>query len=121
MSLAAVGLGVAVAVGVLTALAAVVVPAPRRSTVTGAGTALTGAAGVVAGIAAMTGESFTVALPALLPLSGVSMTLDALGGLFVAVTGGVAVAAGIYGISYTRSHGLDARLVQAVFPLFERV
>jgi hydrogenase-4 component B len=48
----------------------------------------------------------------------VSLTLDALGGVFVAVTGGVAVTAGIYGISYSRSHGLDARGVQAVFPLF---
>jgi len=38
--------------------------------------------------------------------------------VFVAVTGGVAVAAGVYGMSYTRSHGLDARPVQAVFPLF---
>lgn len=116
MNLAAVGLGAAVAMGVLTALAALVVPA--RSTVVGVGTAFTGAAAAVAGVAAMTGESFSVALPWLLPLSGVSITLDALGGLFVAVTGAVAVAAGVYGISYTRTEDLRVRTVQAVFPLF---
>lgn len=57
-------------------------------------------------------------LPGVLPLFRASLTLDALGGVFVAVTGGVAVEAGVYGISYTRSHGLDARPVQVVFPLF---
>ncbi|PXY17005.1 proton-conducting transporter membrane subunit [Prauserella muralis] len=118
MSLVAVGLGGALAAGVLTALAAVVVPRRVRSAVAGTGTVVTGGAGVMAGVGAMTGSSLSVALPGLLPLSGVSLTLDALGGLFVAVTGGVAVAAGVYGISYTRSHGLDARGVQVVFPLF---
>ncbi|GAB3900187.1 hypothetical protein GCM10029964_087180 [Kibdelosporangium lantanae] len=118
MSLAAVGLSAAVATGVLSTLAAMVLPARLRSTVVGVGTAFTGAAGAVGGVAAVLGESWSVALPGVLPLSGVSLTLDGLGGLFVAVTGGVAVAAGVYGISYTRSHGLDARAVQAVFPLF---
>jgi hydrogenase-4 component B len=118
VNLAATGLGAAVAVGVATALAAVVAPVRVRSAVVGAGTAVSGVAGAVAGIAAMSGTSFSVALPGLLPLAGVSFTLDALGGLFVAVTGGVAVAAGVYGISYARSHGLAARPVQVVFPLF---
>lgn len=118
MSLAAVGFGAAVVVGALTALAGVVAHAKVRSTVVGVGTALTGAAGAAGGVAAMTGQSFSVALPGLLPLSGVAITLDALGGLFVAATGGVAVAAGVYGIAYTRSHGLRARAVQAAFPVF---
>jgi formate hydrogenlyase subunit 3/multisubunit Na+/H+ antiporter MnhD subunit len=115
MNLAAAGLGVAVAVGVATALAALVAPARTRSAVVGAGTAVSGAAGVVAGIAAVSGVTFSVVLPGLLPLAGVSFTLDALGGLFVAVTGAVAVVAGLYGISYARS---AARPVQVVFPLF---
>lgn len=118
MNLTAVGLGSAGAVGVLAAAAAFVVPARFRPAVVGAGTALTGVAGAVAGIAAVAGVSFSVALPRVLPLSGISLTVDALGGVFLAVTGFVAVAAGVYGVSYTRSHGLDARLVQAVFPLF---
>lgn len=109
------GFGIAVALGVMAAIGAVVVPAAVRSTVVGVGTALAGAAGVVAGGAAMAGQSFSVALPWLLPLSGMQFTVDALGGLFIAVIGGVAVAAGVYGISYARD---DSRLVQAVFPLF---
>nr|WP_083466930.1 proton-conducting transporter membrane subunit [Kibdelosporangium sp. MJ126-NF4]CEL19759.1 Hydrogenase-4 component B / Formate hydrogenlyase subunit 3 [Kibdelosporangium sp. MJ126-NF4]CTQ96984.1 Hydrogenase-4 component B (EC 1.-.-.-) / Formate hydrogenlyase subunit 3 [Kibdelosporangium sp. MJ126-NF4] len=117
-SISAVGLGGGVAVAVLTALGALVVPSRARSTVVGVGTALAGGAGAVAGVAAMAGGSFSVALPGLLPLSGVSLTLDALGGLFVAVAGGVSVAAGVYGIGYARSHALRARAVQAVFPLF---
>ena len=117
MTLAAVGLGVAVAVGVLSGLAAVVVPVRGRSAVVGIGTALTGLAGLVAGVAALGGQTFTLVLPGVLPLAGVRFALDPLGGLFVAVTAGVAVAAGIYGVSYGR-HGLAARPVQAVFPLF---
>jgi hydrogenase-4 component B len=118
MSLVAVALGTACVAGVMAAVAAVVTPRRARTAVVGLGTALAGAAGVVAGIVATTGGLFSVRLPGVLPLFGVSLTLDALGGMFVAVTGGVAVAAGVYGISYTRSHGLDARPVQAVFPLF---
>jgi formate hydrogenlyase subunit 3/multisubunit Na+/H+ antiporter MnhD subunit len=118
MSVAAAGLGAAMALGVLTALAAVVVGPRSRPAVVGAGTALTGVAGAVAGVAAMAGGSFSVALPMALPLSGLSFTMDALGGVFVAVTGGVAVAAGVYGISYARSPALRVRTTQAVFPVF---
>ncbi|QIZ37082.1 proton-conducting transporter membrane subunit [Saccharopolyspora sp. ASAGF58] len=118
MNLAAVGLGTAVAISVFTALIALVLPSRSRPAAVGVTTALTGAAGVVAGTAAMVGPGFSIVLPDLLPLAGVSIALDALGGLFVAVTGGVAVVAGIYGISYACSHGLGSRPVQSVFPLF---
>src|SRR5690606_30782781 len=40
-----------------------------------------------------------------------------LGGVFVAVTGGVTMAAAVYGIGYTR-HGLDGRVAQAGVPVF---
>ena len=108
---------VAVAFGLLSAIAAVLVPTSPRSALAGTGTAITGCLGVAAGVLAVSGRSFSLALPAVLPLSGVSFTLDRLGGVFVAVTGGVAVAAGIYGISYTR-RGLDSRGVQAALPVF---
>ena len=49
---------------------------------------------------------------------GLLFTVDALGGVFLAITGGVAAAVGVYGIGYCRQHGLDARGVQAVLPLF---
>ncbi|EWM19205.1 proton-conducting transporter membrane subunit [Kutzneria sp. 744] len=117
MNLAQLGLGVAVAVGPLSAIAAILVPQRIRATAVGAGTAACGAAGAVSGICAVSGQTFSLALPALLPLSGVMVTVDTLSGVFLVVTGGVAVAAGIYGIGYAR-HGLDGRLVQAVFPLF---
>jgi len=112
------GLGTAGALAVCTALVATAAPARVRPVVGSVGTALTGAAGVAAGIAAVAGQSMSVTLPGVLPLSGVSWTLDALGGLFIAVTGAVAVAGSVYAISYTRSHGLESRGVQAVFPLF---
>lgn len=118
MSIPAVALGAAVAAGAVSALAGLVTPAWGRSTIVGAGTALTGAAGAVAGAAAVAGPPFSIALPGLLPLSGVSLALDALGGVFVVVTGLVAVVAGVYGIAYARSHALAARPVQAVFPVF---
>lgn len=117
MNVAIVGFGAAIAVAALSTVAALVVPERVRSTVVGAGTAFAGVAGVTAGAAALAGQSFSLALPGLLPLSGVSFTMDGLGGLFVAVTGGVAIASGIYGISYAR-HSLDSRVVQAVFPGF---
>ncbi|MBP2328807.1 formate hydrogenlyase subunit 3/multisubunit Na+/H+ antiporter MnhD subunit [Kibdelosporangium banguiense] len=98
-------------------MSAVVVPVAIRSTVVGLGTALAGVTGMLAGGAALAGESFSVALSGLLPLSGVVFSVDALSGLFIVVIGGVAVAAGVYGISYARN-GLDSRPVQAVFPLF---
>jgi formate hydrogenlyase subunit 3/multisubunit Na+/H+ antiporter MnhD subunit len=118
VSVAAAGFGIAGIVAMLTVLAAVATPAGARSTVVGAGTAVTGAAGAVAGVAAVAGSSFSVTLPGVLPLFGVALALDPLGGVFVAVAGGVAVAAGVYGISYTRGHGLQARAVQAPLPLF---
>ncbi|WP_190814322.1 hypothetical protein [Saccharopolyspora pogona] len=97
MNVAATGLGSAAAIGALTALGALVLPArAARPAAVGIGTALTGAAGAVAGVAAMIGPGFAIALPGLLPLAGVSIAVDALGGLFVAVTGAVTVAAGVY-------------------------
>jgi len=118
MSVAAVALGAAGVLAVLSSLAAIVLSAPLRPAAVGMGTALTGLAGAVSGVDAVLGGSMSVALPGVLPLAGVSLALDPLGGLFIAVTGGVALAAGIYGISYSRSHGANGRGVQAVFPLF---
>ncbi|MET8761909.1 proton-conducting transporter membrane subunit [Lentzea sp. NPDC004782] len=115
MNLAATGMAAAVAIGLMTALLAVV---RARPAVVGAGTALTGAAAMTAGAAALSGGSFSLVLPGVLPLSGVVLALDPLGGLFVAVTGGVAVAAGIYAMSYVDTEDLRARGVQVALPVF---
>jgi hydrogenase-4 component B len=112
-----VGLAVAVVAGLLSAMAGVVAPQRVRPSVAGIGTAVCGAAGVAAGVCALAGTSFSVTVPALLPLSGVTITVDAVGGVFLAVTSGVAVAAGIYGVGYV-GHGVHGRVPQAVFPLF---
>ncbi|WP_214364556.1 proton-conducting transporter membrane subunit [Pseudonocardia sp. H11422] len=117
MSLVQAGLTLVVAVGALSVVAALLVPRAARPAAVGGGIALCGVAGVVAGTAALAGQGWSVALPGLLPLAGVVLTVDALGGVFLAVVGAVAVAVGIYGVGYAR-HGLDGRGVQAVLPLF---
>jgi hydrogenase-4 component B len=118
MNLVLVAFLMAVAVGALSAIAGLTVPASARTAVVGVGISVSGAAAVVAGIAAMTGQTASLVLPHLLPLAGVLITVDSLGGVFLAVTGGVAVAVGTYGIGYCRQHGLAGRGVQAVLPLF---
>ncbi len=64
------------------------------------------------------GRKWSVRLPDLLPLAGVRLALDPLGGLFLAVTGAVAVCAAVYGIGYTRHGGLDGRVPQVMVPVF---
>jgi formate hydrogenlyase subunit 3/multisubunit Na+/H+ antiporter MnhD subunit len=117
VNLAEYGLGVAAAAAVATSVAVLTVPAGYRFAVAGAGTALAGAAGLAAGAAAAGGQSFALAAPGLLPLWGASFAVDPLGGIFLAVTGGVAVAAGIYAAGYARHSG-TGRAALAVLPLF---
>jgi formate hydrogenlyase subunit 3/multisubunit Na+/H+ antiporter MnhD subunit len=117
MNLVQAGLGVAGVLAAISVVGALVVPRAVRPAVVGAGTALGGVAGVVAGAAALSGQGLWVALPGLLPLAGVVLTVDGLSGVFVVVVGAVAVAVGIYGIGYARN-GLDGRGVQAMVPLF---
>lgn len=53
----------------------------------------------------------------LLPLSGVQLALDPLGGFFMTITGAVAVAVGVYVIGYAR-HGHLGRFALAALPMF---
>ncbi len=117
MPLAQVVFTAAVAVGALSAAAAPLIARPVRPGVVGVGTALAGVLGAVSGVATVLGQSWTADLPGVLPLSGVVLAADPLGAVFLAVAGGVATAAAVYGIGYAR-HGLDGRTVQAAFPLF---
>jgi formate hydrogenlyase subunit 3/multisubunit Na+/H+ antiporter MnhD subunit len=113
------GLAAACIFAVVTALAAFAVPTRWRAGVSGSGTALTGLAGVAAGVVAVTAPStgpLAVTVPWLLPLSGVSLAVDPLGGWFIAVTGAVAVAAGIYAIGYAGPSA--SRPSAVVLPLF---
>ncbi|MGV9386909.1 proton-conducting transporter transmembrane domain-containing protein [Nonomuraea sp. NPDC003707] len=107
------------------AVAALLAPPRARLQLAGWCTAGAGAVGAAAGVAAVmaggsaggTGPSWSAWLPELLPLAGVRLAVDPLGGVFIAVTGAVAVCAAIYGIGYC-DHGLDGRGFQSVLPLF---
>jgi hydrogenase-4 component B len=118
VNLAACGLGAAAAIALVTAAAVLALPARRRPAVSGTGTALAGAAGLAAGGgAAAGGHSFALALPWLLPLSGASFAVGPLSGIFLAVTGAVGVAVGIYAVGYAR-HSCSGRTASAMLPLF---
>ena len=113
------GLAAATGLAGLGVLAAVVTPRRARPAVVGVCTAAVGVAGVTVGVAAMLGERFAASIPSLLPLAGVHLAVDALGGLFVAVAGGVIAIAALYGIGYAgHGHGPSGRGVQAVLPVF---
>ncbi|MGB8391122.1 proton-conducting transporter membrane subunit, partial [Mycobacterium sp.] len=83
----------------------------------GALTSLLGAGGVWAGVLGIFGPVRSVRIGWLLPLSGVQLDLDALGGFFMALTGAVAVAVGPYVIGYARREHLG-RVTLAVLPAF---
>jgi hydrogenase-4 component B len=117
VNLVGLGMTVAVAAGVLTAVAAAAVPDRVRGFVTGAGTVATGTAGLVAGVAAMGGTRWAAELPWLLPLFGVRLAVDALSGVFLAVVGAVAVAVAVYGVGHAE-HAGAARSAQAALPVF---
>jgi formate hydrogenlyase subunit 3/multisubunit Na+/H+ antiporter MnhD subunit len=131
VSLVSLGLAGAGAVAVLSTVGVLVAPGRARPVISGTGTALTGLGGLLAGIAtlARTSSSPLAAfldrpMPSggtvggLLPLSGVTVYVDALSGWFIAVTGAVAVAAGIYSIGYARHQARPGRAANAVLPLF---
>lgn len=93
----------------------------RRATfgplLSGATTIGLGAAGVGAGLAGMFGALPAVRVGWLLPLLGVQLRVEPVGGLFMVLTGAVAVAAGLYWIGYARHEGLGA-VPLATLPLF---
>jgi hydrogenase-4 component B len=75
------------------------------------------AALLAAGDVLVTGQSWTVRIPELLPLTGVSLSLDALSALFVATTAAVGLAASFYTLGYA-AHGSPSRTVTAMLPAF---
>lgn len=100
-------------------LAAVAVPRRLRAGAVGLCTAGTGAAGLVAGVVALGGTGFAAWLPDVLPLAGVRLGLDALGGWFLVVTGGVVAVVGLYGVGYAgHGHGPHGRGALAALPVF---
>ncbi|NUQ87285.1 MAG: hydrogenase 4 subunit B, partial [Glycomyces artemisiae] len=101
----------------LSALAALAVPAPARRLLSGIWLAAAGLAQTCLGAAAVLGHSLTADVPGLIPLSGAAFTLDALGGAFLALCGFATACAAVYGIGYTKGR-LEGRAFGAVLPVF---
>jgi len=80
-------------------------------------TSLVGAVGVWAGVLGMSGAVHAVRIGWLLPLSGVQLDIDPLGGFFMALVGAVAVAVGPYVIGYARRGHLGP-VALSVLPMF---
>lgn len=80
-------------------------------------TTLVGVVGAWLGLAGMFGTVRRVHLDWLIPLAGMDLDLDALGGFFMALTGAVAIPVGIYAIGYARREHLGG-LPLTVLPLF---
>lgn len=120
MNQVATALGVAFAVAGVGALAGLVVPARVRSAAAGAATTGVGLAGAAAGLCAVSGTSWQVHLPNLLPLAGVSLAVDALAGWFLLLVGGVAAVVGVYTVGYAgqSGHGPASRTALAMLPVF---
>ncbi|MFN8078295.1 MAG: proton-conducting transporter membrane subunit [Kineosporiaceae bacterium] len=106
MSVVDVGLRLQLALALAGMVSGLAAPAARRSRLTGAVSAATAAAGLVTGISAMAGVTGSLTLPSSLPLGALTFAPDRLGGLFMAVAGGVGVLAAVFGIGY--AHGAAA-------------
>ncbi|MGZ4525682.1 MAG: proton-conducting transporter transmembrane domain-containing protein [Mycobacterium sp.] len=89
----------------------------RTSICAGVLTSLLGGAGVWVGALGMFGQVRSVRIGWLLPLAGVQLGLDPLGGFFMALTGAVAVVVGLYAIGYARREHLGP-VTLAVLPAF---
>ncbi|MCY7287219.1 MAG: hydrogenase 4 subunit B, partial [Cryobacterium sp.] len=80
-------------------------------------TATLGAVGVALGLSVIFGPPRQLQIGWLLPLVGVRLDLDPLGGVFLATTGAVSIAVGIYAIGYAQRERW-ARFPLIVLPLF---
>ncbi len=101
----------------LAVVAAIVLPPRSRVVWVGVLTALSAAAGGVAGVAVLTGSgTFTADFPQLFALGGVRIELDALSALFIVATALVAVPSSVYGIGYC-AQGPSSRPVQVAYPV----
>lgn len=88
-----------------------------EAALSGGVTAILGAVGLALGLSVIFGEPRHLRIGWLLPLVGVRFDLDPLGGLFIATTGAVSIAVGIYAVGYAeREHW--ARFPLVTLPLF---
>lgn len=83
----------------------------------GAATVAIGSAGVGVGLAGMFANLPAIRIDWLIPLLGVQLRVEPLGGFFMMLTGAVAVAAGLYWIGYAR-HEKYGAVPLVTLPLF---
>lgn len=89
----------------------------RQAVGSGGVTTVLGAAGLVLGLSVIFGPTRHLRIAWLLPLVGVRFDLDPLSGIFIAATGAVAIAVGIYAAGYAQREKW-ARFPMVVLPLF---
>ena len=89
----------------------------REALLSGSVTAALGVAGLLLGLSAIFGPTRHVRVAWLLPLVGVRFDLDPLGGVFIAATGAVSIAVGIYAVGYAQRERW-ARFPMVMLPLF---
>ena len=126
MSILGAGLLLVAGAVVLAPAGAALAPVRRRALVSGLLTCLAGAGGVVAGVGGLVGPDWAMTLSWLLPLSGATLVVDPLSGLFMTIVGAVAIASGVYAVGYP--HGpspaggppgaVSSRTAQAALPVF---
>jgi formate hydrogenlyase subunit 3/multisubunit Na+/H+ antiporter MnhD subunit len=133
MSVIDLGLMVIVTASLLGAVCGALLPPRTRPHAVGVLTAVAGAGGVLAGASALAGGTTAFTVPGLVPLSQATLSVDALSGVFLLLTGVVGAAAGVYAIGYTgvghapghsagpvhsAGSGASSRTAQATLPLF---
>jgi formate hydrogenlyase subunit 3/multisubunit Na+/H+ antiporter MnhD subunit len=108
MNLVGMGLGTVVVAAAAAALVGATAPIRTRRLLVGLLTSLAGVGGLIAGGAAVTGRTYHLSVSFVLPFSKAELSVDALSGAFLLLIGGVALAAGLYGIGYTSPGGMHA-------------
>ncbi|MFD6357807.1 proton-conducting transporter transmembrane domain-containing protein [Nocardia tengchongensis] len=83
----------------------------------GVATSTLGILGVTAGVGGVFGPTRSLSIGWLLPLSGVYLHLDQVGGFFLVLTGAVAIPVGVYLVGYARREHLGS-VPLTVVPLF---
>jgi len=102
------------------ATAGLSLPASWRARVVGTLLFLSGVAGLLAGLAALSGHDWQTDLPDLLPLAGIKLAVDGLSGWFLLLIGAVTATVGVYTIGYAGrdGHGPGSRTAMFTLPLF---
>lgn len=104
--------------GLVAAVAGAAAPERVRTQVVTALTAAACGCGLVVALGVLrSGRAAVVHTGRLLPLSGLSLSLDRFGALFVAVSAVVAICAMVFRLGYD-GHGLSSRTASCVLPLF---